>query len=94
MAKIMELQFELLQHLPYLPYLAPSDYFFISKLEKLAQWRTIHVKRGSHRPNRCLFYGPSKILHFRRPKKVGQTLGKVYRVKERLCSKIKKIYPK
>ena len=54
MAKIMELKFELLQHPPYLPDLAPSD-FFISKLEKMARRTPVHVERESHRPNRCLF---------------------------------------
>ena len=36
------------------------------------------VKRGGHRPDRCLFWGPSIILLFERLKKVVQTLGKVY----------------
>ena len=70
MAKIIELKFELLQHSPDL---APSDFFFISKLEKMARRTTVHVERGHH-PNRCLFWGPSEILLFGRLKKVGETL--------------------
>ena len=46
------------------------------------------------RPNRCLFWGPSEILLFGWLKKVGETLGKVYTIKRRLCWKIKKIYTK
>ena len=46
MAKIMELKFKLLQHPPHSPDLAPSNFFFISKLEKMA-WRiTVHVEQG------------------------------------------------
>ena len=63
--------------------------FFISKLEKMA-WRTkVHVEWG-HRPNSYLFWVLSKILLFGWLKKVEKTLGKVYRVKRRLCRKIKK----
>ena len=64
--------------------------FFISKLEKMSRGTTVHVRRGGHRPNKCPFWGPSEILLFGRLKKVGETLGKVYRVKRRLCCKIKK----
>ena len=84
MAKIMELKFELLQSL-YSPDLAPNDFFFIATLEKIARRTKVHVERGGHRPNRCLFLGPSEILLFGWLKKVGETLGKVYRVKRRLC---------
>ena len=59
--------------------------FFIFKLQKMAWQTTIHVERGSHCPNRYLFCGPSVILLFERLKKVGEMLGKVYRVKRRLC---------
>ena len=62
--------------------------FSISKLEKKARRTTVHVEQG-HRPNRCLFWGPSGILFFGWPKKV-ETIGKVYRVKRRLCWKRKK----
>ena len=55
MAKIMELKFELFQHPPYPPDLARSDCFFISKLEKMARWTSVHVERGGHRLNRFLF---------------------------------------
>ena len=68
----------------------PQWLFFISKLEKMAQRTTVHVERGGHRPRRSLIKGLSKILLFGRLKKVGETLGKVYRVKRRLCWKINK----
>ena len=80
--KIMELKFELLQNRPYSPDLAPSD-FFISKLEKMARRTTVHVERGGHRSNRCLFWGPSEILLFGRLEKVWEMLGKIYIVKRR-----------
>ena len=81
MAKMMELKFELSQHPPDL---ASSDFFIFPYLKK---WLG-----EDHRPNRCLFRGPSEILLFGRLKKDVKTLGKVYRVKKRLCWKIKKIY--
>ena len=34
MAKLMKLKFELLQHPPYSPYLAPSDFFLFPNLKK------------------------------------------------------------
>ena len=49
MAKIMDLKFELLKHPPYSPDLATSDFFF--KLEKVAEWTTVHVERGDDRPD-------------------------------------------
>ena len=55
MAKIMELKFELLQDPSNSPDLAPSDFFFISKLEKMAQRMMVHVEQVGHRPNKCLF---------------------------------------
>ena len=64
--------------------------FFISKLEKMARRTTAHVYCRGHRSNRCPFWGPSEILLFGRLKKVGETFGKVYRVKKRLCWKMKK----
>ena len=39
MANINEVKIELLQHAPYSPDLAPSDY--ISKFEKMARWQNI-----------------------------------------------------
>ena len=94
MAKIMELKFELLHHPQYSPDLASSDFFFISKLAKMARRTKVHVERGGHRPNRCLFWKPFEILLFGRLKKVGETLGEVYRVKKRLCWEIKKNHKK
>ena len=58
MAKIMELKFELLQHLPYSPDLAPSDFFYFQT------WKNGSSNNGSRRTRR-------------------------YRVKRRLCWKIK-----
>ena len=60
-----------------------------SKLEKITRWTTVHVERGN-RPSRCLFLGFSEILLVGWLKKVGETLGKVYRVKRRLCWEILK----
>ena len=68
----------------------PPVTFFTSKLEKMARRTAVHVQHEVHRPNRCLFWRPSEILLFERLKKVGETLGKVYRVKRRLCWKVKK----
>ena len=82
---------ELLQHLQYPLDLAPSDFFYFETWKK-ARLTTVHVERGHH-PDRCLFWGSSEILLFGRLKKVGETLGKVYRVKRTLCWK-KKIYTK
>ena len=78
----MELKFELLQHPPDL---ALTDFFFISKLEEMARRTTVILERGGHRPNSCLFCGPSEILLFGNLKKVGETHFKKYRVTRRLC---------
>ena len=43
MIKIMELKIELSQHPPDL---APSDFFFISKLEKMARWTIVTSNEG------------------------------------------------
>ena len=39
MAKIMKLKFELLQHPPYSPDLAPSDFFLFQNLKKWLSWQ-------------------------------------------------------
>lgn len=71
MAKIRKLNFELLQHPPYSTDLAASDFFpnlrFASNKRVIAQ----HI----------LILKICQILLFRRLKEVGETLGKVYRVK-------------
>ena len=81
MAKIMKLKKNIHRIWP------PVTFF------KFETWKNGSADNGScrrgHRPNRCLFWGPSEILLFGRLKKVGETLGKAYRVKRILCCKIK-----
>ena len=59
----------------------PQWLFFISKLEEMARRTTVHVERGGHRPNRCLFWGPSEILLFGGLKKTEKRLEKCIELK-------------
>ena len=61
---------------------------FVSKLEKDARRAGIWVEWGGYRRHGGLLCRPPENVFFRRVKKVGASLGQVYRVKRRLCWEI------
>ena len=66
----------------------PVRLLFISKLEKVTRQAEIWVKWGGYRRHGGLLCRPPENVFFRRVKEVGASLGKVYRVKRRLCWEI------
>ena len=61
MAKSMELKFELLKHPPYLPDLAPSDFFYVQS------WKNGSAQNGSRRRKRSSPKQMAILRTFRNP---------------------------
>jgi len=66
----------------------------VPQYEEMAGGKEILFKRGSDCGNECLFCWVMPILLFRRDQQTGAALDKVYKLKRRLCCKIKKVCPK
>lgn len=84
-AKIRELRIELLDHPPYSPDLAPSDFFLFPQLKTaLGEQRFLSNEEVIREQ---LFCREERRVLFGRIKEMGASLGEVYRVTRRLCRK-------
>lgn len=91
MAKIHELRFELLDHPPYSPDLAPNDFFLFPKLKVAlgGQRFSSNEKAIINGLRKQLFCRERYRVLFGRVEEMGASLGEVYRLTRRLCRKIK-----
>ena len=72
----------------------PVRLLFVSKLEKVTRWAEIWDEWGAYRRHGSLLCRPPENVFFRRVKKVGASMGQVYRVKRRLCWEINRHFSK
>ena len=87
----MELKFELLQHTSYSPDLDPSDFLLFPNLKKWLGGQRFMWNEEVITKTDAYFEEFPKSYFLGRLRKVGEMLGKVYRLKRRLCWRIKKI---
>ncbi|KAL6265673.1 hypothetical protein P5V15_002472 [Pogonomyrmex californicus] len=85
MAKIHELHFELVDHPPFSPDLAPSDFFLFPKFKISLGGQRFSSNEEVIAYVKRLFCGARRQLLFEGVKEVRVSMGKVYRLRRRLC---------
>ncbi|GFX68646.1 histone-lysine N-methyltransferase SETMAR [Trichonephila clavipes] len=85
MAKINELVFELLDHPPYSPDLAPSDFFLFPHLKFALGGHRFSSNKEQYSLRKQLFWRERHRVLFLRVTEMGASLGEVCRVTRRQC---------
>ena len=84
MAKLHELKFELLSHLPYSPDLAPSDFFLFPNMKKWLAEKRFESNENVITETEAYFEELPKS-YFLNGLKIRTSMGELYPVTRRLC---------
>ena len=85
MAKLRELHFELLPHLPYSPGLAPSDYWLLAGLKRMLQEKRFGSNEEIISETVAYFEAEYKLFYKKRYLMVREALELVYHYRRSLC---------